>query len=365
MGLAGSIFFTVPAEEARAPVLAYLLVTMLPFALVTPVIGPALDRYGRNRRLLLAGGSLARAALCLAMARHLRSFLLFPEASLTLALSKGYLVAKGAMVPSMVPDRRLLVEANGRLTLIGALSGLGGGTVAAGLLALSAPPIVLVAAALVNVLASAAALRIPRGAPPQDAIPHDTVPPAGEQRSAEPDEASARRAMTALRAGVGFFTFLVAFALKASHQPPWVFGLVFATSALGGFAGSVLAPRLRRQVGEEAILTGSLLIPTAVAVLCARGPGLLATAALAGAMAAGATGGRLAFDSLLQRGGRARHGSSFARLEARFQLSWTAGAAIGVLAPISSRLGFLVLAVVLGAVGLSRVGSPRSPRSGL
>lgn len=354
VGLAGSIFFTAPAEEARGPVLTYLLVTMLPFALVTPIIGPALDRFGRSRRLLVAAGSLLRAGLCLAMARHLHSLLLFPEASLALALSKGYLVAKGAMVPSIVPDTRLLVEANGRLALIGALCGLGGGALAAGLLVLSAPTVVLVAAALVNLLATAAALRLPRGA-------FGAVEYGGP---AELDRVQARRAMTALRAGVGFFTFLVAFALKEAREPSWVFGVVFAASAVGGLAGSLVAPRLRRRTGEEVILIGSLLIPSAVAVLSARAQGRLATAALAGAMAVGATGGRLAFDSLLQRGGRARQGRAFARLEARFQLAWTAGAVIGVLVPISSRVGFLALAVLLGAAGLSLVGSTRRPRSG-
>src|SRR5690242_1865467 len=45
MGLAGTVFFGVPAGEARGRVALYLLVTMAPFALLAPVVGPVLDRF--------------------------------------------------------------------------------------------------------------------------------------------------------------------------------------------------------------------------------------------------------------------------------------------------------------------------------
>jgi hypothetical protein len=40
IGLAGTIFFGVPTGEARGRVALYLLVTMVPFALLAPVVGP-------------------------------------------------------------------------------------------------------------------------------------------------------------------------------------------------------------------------------------------------------------------------------------------------------------------------------------
>src|SRR5262249_23759622 len=40
LGLAGTIFFSVPAGEARGRVALYLFVTMLPFVLLAPVVGP-------------------------------------------------------------------------------------------------------------------------------------------------------------------------------------------------------------------------------------------------------------------------------------------------------------------------------------
>src|SRR5919109_429868 len=73
VALAGSIFFSVSADAARPKVLRYLGVTMVPFAVVAPVIGPALDRTRGGRRFMVAVFALGRAVLCLFMATHLNS----------------------------------------------------------------------------------------------------------------------------------------------------------------------------------------------------------------------------------------------------------------------------------------------------
>src|SRR5438105_14353374 len=54
MGLAGTVFFSVPAGEARGRVALYLLITMAPFALLAPVVGPMLDRFRHGPRYALA-----------------------------------------------------------------------------------------------------------------------------------------------------------------------------------------------------------------------------------------------------------------------------------------------------------------------
>ena len=65
VALAGSIFFNVSADAARPKVPLYLLVTMVPFSVVAPVIGPVLDRTKGGRRLVLTAGAAGRALLCL------------------------------------------------------------------------------------------------------------------------------------------------------------------------------------------------------------------------------------------------------------------------------------------------------------
>ena len=62
VSLAGTLFFSAATGEQRSNVALYLLVTMAPFALLAPVIGPALDRLQRGRRWALAGQPASAAA---------------------------------------------------------------------------------------------------------------------------------------------------------------------------------------------------------------------------------------------------------------------------------------------------------------
>jgi len=63
VSLAGTLFFTVPTEQASSQVALFLVLTMLPFAVVAPLIGPFLDRFRRGRRWAI-GTTLAVRAFC-------------------------------------------------------------------------------------------------------------------------------------------------------------------------------------------------------------------------------------------------------------------------------------------------------------
>ena len=161
IALAGSLFFNLDPAAARPRVALYLVVTMAPFAVVGPLIGPLVDRSRGGRRGMIIGAGIARAVLALLMVRHLDSLLLFPEAFGALVAGKTYHVAKSAVVPGLVREERDLVEANSKLML---LSGLGG-ALAAGpgvLLSLASSRWVLVLAAVVFVLMTFPAARLPR-----------------------------------------------------------------------------------------------------------------------------------------------------------------------------------------------------------
>src|SRR5690625_7349593 len=62
VSLAGTLFFTVPTDEARGQVASFLLLTMLPFAIVAPLIGPYRGRFRRGRGWAI-GGTLAMREL--------------------------------------------------------------------------------------------------------------------------------------------------------------------------------------------------------------------------------------------------------------------------------------------------------------
>src|SRR3954468_22997010 len=123
VALAGSLFFSISPTAAKGRVALYLVLTMAPFAVVAPLLGPILDRSRRGRRAVVIACSAGRAATCLLMARHLNSLLLFPEAFVVLVLSKSYLVTKAALVPATVADDRELVRANARLVVLGVVAG--------------------------------------------------------------------------------------------------------------------------------------------------------------------------------------------------------------------------------------------------
>jgi len=358
VALAGSIFFSATLAAARPKVLLYLGITMVPFAVVAPVMGPALDRTRGGRRFMVALFALGRAVLCVFMANHLKSLLFYPAAFGALALSKGYLVAKSSLVPAVVPDETALVEANSRLALIAVLAGVALGPVGAGLQTLVGARWVLRLAAVVNLASVVAAFRIPKAK-------RTAAPPAPAEQAELHAIRLAATAMTVLRAAVGFLTFLAAFDLKRSHAASWLFGLVIGAGALGGFLGAVIAPRLRRVMREETILVGSLLVPAVVTLFGARAFGNTAIGVVACAVAVGAASGRLAFDSLVQRDApEAARGRTFARFETRFQLAWVGGAVIPAAIPdLPGRLGFLLLAVGLAFFGLSYFGAVRASRS--
>src|SRR5690242_585651 len=70
VALAGTVFFGASAHAQRGNVLLYLLVTMAPFAVVAPIIGPALDRLQHGRRWTMAGTAIGRGVLAIIMAGH-------------------------------------------------------------------------------------------------------------------------------------------------------------------------------------------------------------------------------------------------------------------------------------------------------
>jgi MFS family permease len=361
VALAGSIFFSLSPGAARPKVLLYLVLTVAPFAVVAPVIGPALDRTRGGRRMLVVVGCLGRAVICFFMARNLHGLLLFPLAFGALVLSKGQSVAKSSLVPTTVRNEEELVEANSRLALITTIASLVGGLPAAGVLKLFGAEWSLYLAMVVFVVGAVLALRIDKAG---------TVAPS--ERATEraelmkPSITLAASAMAILRGAVGFLTFLVAFSLKQSHEGALWFGVVLVGTAAGGFLGVIGAPLLRRKLREETMLAGAILLPAIVALFAARSGSRLMVVVASGALAFGAGAGKLAFDSLLQRDGPDEmRGRAFARFETRFQLAWVAGALIPValLDVLTRRTGFFVLALVLGFAGLSYAGALRSARA--
>jgi MFS transporter len=177
VSLAGTIFFSTSVDQARGRVVLFLLVTMAPFAVLAPFIGPALDRMQQGRKFLLAGTLLARGLLCWGMSAAINSpVTLLPAAFGILVLQKSYGVVRASVTPRLLPAEITLVTANARSQLITLIASMLGGAVAAGIQVAFGSAWVLRTGTLIYLAATFLALRLPDqvDVPPTPAAP---VPP--------------------------------------------------------------------------------------------------------------------------------------------------------------------------------------------
>ena len=371
--LAGSIFFNISPDAARARVAAALIVTVAPFAVITPLLGPAIDRAKGGRRSMMVAVNIGRAIVALLMISHIKTLLLFPEALAMLVLKSGASIASRAIVPKLVDSDRQLVEANSKLALISALGNITGVAIGGLTNFIIGPGFVSSLAMLTFAAAGVLSFRLPRVA--------IATEPATEQERAELSSigiALAGSAMGVMRGIVGFLSFLLAFELRGGTKgldlhaegsaggaaaalareanivgnpgaPKWHFGAVLIVAGVGGLVGSRLAPALRTRWLEERILQGALVAVMLAAGFAAWSHGLSGTLVLTLAIGTGAAAGKLAFDSLIQRDAPdANWGRSFARFEMRFQFAWVLGALVPTLLHFPERLGFVVVAIAAG-----------------
>ncbi len=359
IGLAQTLFFVSP-DEARGRILLYLVLTLAPFAVVSPFIGPLVDRLADQRKWVVVVSAAMRAVLCLLMARDTKSLLLFPEAFATLVLSKGYAVARSSLVPDIVPEQAQLVRANSRLTI---LSGLAGFVIAVpgGILSRFGASWVLGFGIVVFTVAALAAVRIQladgRGAVNRSSV-LERLPDGSEANGAQAAaddrlRATAFRlagiAMSVQRGLVGFVTFLIAFTFRDEGAPTWWLGLVGAAGIGGGLLGAAVAPRLRHVADEGRILLGSLVTVTLCCLLGVLWSGRAGAMFVAASIGIGASVSRLAFDAIVQSDDTGTVGARFARFETRFQLAWVLGALVPVVFPLSRSVGF----ALMGLAGLA------------
>jgi len=345
VSLAGSLFFNLSIDAARPRIILYLVVTMAPFAVVAPLIGPFVDRVRGGHRMVIAAACLGRFVLILLLSRDLRSLLLYPEVFTILVLNKTHSVAKSALVPRLVAGPEDLVRANSTLSRTAVVAGAVGGSIAVAILGMSDAATVLRVGAVGYALALVSTLRIPRS-PAVQRSPASLVAEAQELRA--PSLRLGLSSMALIRGIVGFFAFFAAFTLKSAGEPTWVFGAVAVAGGVGGFLATFVAPALRRLFLEERILELALVIPAVLAIVVPKGSVGPALVIVAFGLGVAANLGRQAFDSLVQRDAPdAERGRTFAGFEARLQLAWVFGALIPVLVLPGSTLGLFLAAGVL------------------
>jgi MFS family permease len=376
VALANTLFFSVPVGEARSRVALYLLITMAPFAVMAPVVGPLLDRFRHGRRYAMAGTMLARAfaAWVLAGAVAGNELSLYPAAFATLVASKAYTVSRSATVPRLLPKGGSLVAANSRISLAGIVSGAFGAGVAA-LLALAGPQWPLRAAFAVFLTAMVLALRLPSqvdstvGETPTTFSLDDTGP-IPRKTSVGPAVVTALRANGSLRAFSGFLIMFFAFLLREDPigglDETVAIALVAAGATVGSTTGTTIGARLRTRA-PEAVIIVVLVVASVAAFAGSFFYGVVTVVAVAAAAGLAQSLGKLSLDAIVQRDVReAVRTSAFARSETLLQLSWVVGGGIGIALPLDGRLGLglaclgLVTMLVLTLRSMSKARDARA-----
>src|SRR6201991_4892887 len=141
VALANTLFFAAATGESKGKVALYLLITIAPFAVIAPLIGPALDRLQHGRRVALATSFALRTVLAVvlidsydAATGGFPSWVLYPCALAMMVLSKSFSVLRSAVTPRVMPPSIDLVRVNSRLTMFGLLGGtIVGGAIAGGI----------------------------------------------------------------------------------------------------------------------------------------------------------------------------------------------------------------------------------------
>ena len=359
IALAGTLFFTVPTEQARGDIALYLLLTMAPFAVIAPVVGPFLDRFRHGRRWAIGITMAVRAFLSWVLADAVLSdaVWLYPAALGCLVASRAFGVTRAAAIPRLLPEGVALVTANSRIGLAGAIGAAVAAPIGVGLATFGADW-VLRMCFVVYAAGAVVAILLPGRV---DSSVGEVQAGFGGGRSRRrtvslpASVVRALRANAALRWFSGFLTMFLAFVLRAEPvgglNAVFAIGLTAAAAWLGTTTGTSVGALLRARNPDRTIMvlvSGTILVATLTAVWWHLVTALL----VAAAVGFGQQLGRLSLDAIVQRDVPERvRASAFARSDTLLQVTWVLGGGIGIVLPLVPALGLGVAAAVM-ALGL-------------
>ncbi|MEU8977766.1 MFS transporter [Streptomyces sp. NPDC048309] len=376
VALASTVFFSVPTDEARGRVALYLAITMAPFTLLAPVIGPLLDRLPHGRRAAMAGAMLARAflALTLSAAVVTGGIELYPAALGVLVASKAYGVVRSAVVPRLLPPRFSLVKANSRVTLGGLLATGVAAPIGAGLQALG-PRYPLYGAFVIFIAGTFLSFTLP---PKVDSAKgedrallaadeeHLHGPQLIKKKMRRPGLRTVGTAVThalganaSLRCLSGFLIFFLAFLLRehplTGESAAVSLGIVGVSAGAGNALGTAVGAWLKQRSPEIIIVTVVAFVLGA-AITAAVFFGAVLVACLAAVAGFAQALAKLSLDALIQRDvPELVRTSAFARSETLLQMAWVLGGGIGIALPLNGTLGLSVAAAIVAAGWLTTV----------
>lgn len=379
VALANTLFFSAATGESKTKVALYLLVTLAPFAVIAPLIGPALDRLQRGRRIALATSFAVRVVLAIVLALNFDTWMLYPAALGMLVMSKSFSVLKSAVTPRLMPPDLDLVRVNSRLQIFGLI----GGTTVAGALAGGVAFIfgssgALWLTALIAVAGAVLSMRIPSWVEVTEGEIATTFSYHGEPSAPDqpPGLAGSGKRVTApletaklrqplghnvltglwgtgtIKMLIGFLFLYVPFVAKAHASTEGWLGLALAgavavAAGAGNIGGNALGTKLK--MSKPGLVVLRCAIAATVAAVFAAGTHTMLMVALAALFANTASAlAKVSLDASIQKDlPDESRASAFGRSETVLQLTWVLGGAIGVLAPTDLWVGFTIISVLM------------------
>ena len=343
VSLAGSLFFSLSSDASREQVLLYLVITLAPLAVLAPLIGPMVDRFGRRPQMLGVACFLIRATCCLLLASSLYQLSFYAYAIVLLVASRASGIVKQALVPRVDDSPERLVATYAGLARLSSVVGGAGAAAATTVLATAGAAWVLRVASVLFVVAAVAMSRL---------HPHPAALPTLEEPVvyAElhvPMIVVGSIGFTAIRGAVGFFVFTMAFTLRQANEPAWVYGAALGIYGVGGFLGNVITPMLRKRFSEQALVMIAISAPASLTLVGVLGVSRALLLVIAGLIGMSTTVGRHAFDSLLQqRAPVASRGRAGARYETWFSLAFVTGGVVATLTTLPVQAAMAVLSAI-------------------
>lgn len=322
--------------------LLFLAVSLAPFAIVAPFIGPVIDKIPGGRRITVFIVAVLRCVTVLLMVSRLNSVSLFALAFVSLVLARTYSVSKTAIVPTLVNNDEQLVSANSKLGLLSGAMGFAA-ALPAGLLQLIDARATLVMSAVMFGLAGLTSLQLPRHIATSP-LPAEEIE-IEEMRSLQVRRIAA--SMMLLRGVIGFLFFHVAFWLRDESAGTAWFGLALGLSSLSIMVGNLIAPFLRRQMSERAMMFFAFLIIGVIGTYAGVVGGITAGIILISVTNGMGSVGRLAFESVVQREAPdANRARAFVRFETLNQLAWVGLGLVAVILTLEGAVGFAAVGLV-------------------
>lgn len=268
-GVAIQVLIVSVLEATPTQISVLSALSVLPYLFFGLIVGALMDRWRRQRTLVLTTIGRALALLAIPVLLWTGTLTFWSLAAIILILGVLTLFAQSAeqpLLPRLVP-RTSLVAANARLSQSDTVATTVGPALGGALLSVLAAPIVIAVDAVLTAIAALLQWRIRIDEP--RAAPRAVGRHLGHEIADGMRYTYRHRTLRPLAISIHLWflgnsivvTVFGVFVLRELGLPPWAYGVALGLGGLGGVIGAVMAPRLGTRLGAgRAILLGRVLV---------------------------------------------------------------------------------------------------------